>query len=47
LLLEFHNKEKGNAYYVKYSDSDGTAFDISSGNGKVQIPQKSGGNVAE
>jgi len=38
--LNFIIKEKGNAYYVKYSDSDGTAFDISSGNGKVQIPQK-------
>jgi len=38
--LNFIIKEKGNAYYVTYSGSDGTTFDISSGNGKVQIPQE-------
>jgi len=38
--LNFIIKEKGNAYFVKFSSGNETEIDLSSGNGKIQIPQR-------
>jgi len=38
--LNFIIKEKGNAYFVKFSSVNGTEIELSSGNGKIQIPQR-------
>ena len=38
--LNFIIKEKGTAYYVKFSSGSGTEIELTSGNGKIQIPQK-------
>jgi hypothetical protein len=38
--LNFIIKEKGNAYFVKFSSGNGTEIELTSGNGKIQIPQR-------
>jgi len=38
--LNFIIKEKGSSYYVQFSVNEGTAIDIFSGNGKIQVPQE-------
>jgi len=37
--LNFMIKEKGTAYYVKFSSGNGTEIELTSGNGKIQISQ--------
>ena len=38
--LNFIIKEKGTAYYVKFSSGSGTEIELTSGNGRIQIPQR-------
>lgn len=38
--LNFIIKEKGTAYFVRYSSGSGTEIEIGSGNGIIQIPQR-------
>ncbi len=45
--LNFMIKDKGDAYYVSFSGTDGTRFDIYSGNAKIQIPQGKWRNILQ
>jgi hypothetical protein len=38
--LNFIIKEKGTAYFVKFSSGSGTEIELASGSGKIQIPQR-------
>jgi hypothetical protein len=37
--LNFSIKEKGNAYFARFSSVNGTEIELTSGNGKIQIPE--------
>jgi hypothetical protein len=38
--LNFMIKEKGNAFFVKFSSGGGSGFELTSGSGKIHIPQR-------